>query len=83
MGASRNLVELAQHNRPDRPSITRGAPPLVQTISINVPYWLPVLTVGMIVGGLWIPWSTRFSLRTLLIATAIVAVLLGLAVAMR
>jgi hypothetical protein len=66
-----------------RPSITRGAPPLVQTISINVPFWLPILTIGIIVGGLWIPWSARFSLRTLLIATTLVAVVLGLAVAFR
>jgi hypothetical protein len=31
-----------------------------------------------IVATVWIPWSNRFSLRTLLIATTLVAVLLGL-----
>ena len=47
-----------------------------------LPYFVPVLafaTTGVIAAALpWIPW--RFSLRTLLIATTLVAVVLGLVV---
>jgi hypothetical protein len=52
---------------------------------VRFPHWFPVLVIG-IVGMLpWIynrPWLPhRFSLRTLLIATTLVAVVLGLIVA--
>jgi hypothetical protein len=43
-----------------------------------IPAWLLVLLTASIAGAPWIRWSRRFSLRTLLIATALVAV--GLAV---
>jgi hypothetical protein len=46
--------------------------------TFEVPFWLAALTTG-IAGILpWLSWSTRFSLRTLLIATTLVAVGLGL-----
>jgi len=45
------------------------------------PYWFPVLISGVLAAIPWLPWSTRFSLRTLLIATTLVAVVLGLIVA--
>ncbi len=52
-------------------------------IEINTPCWflfLVCLTFGGIPWLLWFPWSKRFSLRTLLIATTLVAVVLGLVV---
>jgi hypothetical protein len=47
---------------------------------LTVPFWFPVLMTG--VGGIfpWIRWSNRFSLRTLLITTTLVAGVLGLIV---
>jgi hypothetical protein len=47
------------------------------------PFWFPVLLSATIAICPWICWSTRFSLRTLLIATALVAVVLGFAVLSR
>ena len=45
---------------------------------LRVPFWLPTM-VFVIFGAIpWFPW--RFSLRTLLIATMLVAVVLGLIV---
>jgi hypothetical protein len=49
------------------------------TIAI-LPYWFVVLCTGILTAVPWIRWSNRFSLRTLLIAMTLVAVLLGLAV---
>jgi len=43
-----------------------------------LPHWSVVLLVSMLGGISWLRW--RFSLRALLIATAFVAILLGLAV---
>jgi hypothetical protein len=49
----------------------------------SIAYWL-LIPVAMIVAAIpWLPWSTRFSLRTLLIATTLVAVGLGIVVALR
>jgi hypothetical protein len=60
--------------RPSRPSnIWRG----------SVPYWVAVCVAATLTVAPWIPWSNRFSLRTLLLATTLVAAMLGLAVAMR
>jgi hypothetical protein len=45
---------------------------------ICIPYWFPVLLLVAIGTLPWLPWwSKRFSLRTLLIATTLVAVVLG------
>jgi hypothetical protein len=44
---------------------------------ILVPYWLSIAAVAAAGCGPWIRWSSRFSLRTLLIATTLVAVSLG------
>jgi hypothetical protein len=46
----------------------------------NVPFWFPVLIASLFTVSPWIGWSNRFSLRTLLIATTLVAGVLGLAV---
>jgi hypothetical protein len=45
---------------------------------VTVPGWFPVLVAISLTGLPWITLSRRFSLRTLLIATAVVAVVLGL-----
>jgi hypothetical protein len=45
---------------------------------IFIPHWFPVVVFAAISATPWIRWSRRFSLRALLIATALVAVVLGL-----
>jgi hypothetical protein len=47
---------------------------------IQVPYWFIVLVTAAFSVAPWIQWSKRFSLRTLLIAMTLVAVVLGLVV---
>jgi hypothetical protein len=46
--------------------------------AIQFPHWLPTVTVAILASLPWV--SPRFSLRTLLIATTLVAVVLGLVV---
>jgi hypothetical protein len=48
-----------------------------------VPCWTVVLCSAALTFGPWIQWSKRFSLRTLLIATTLVAVVLGVVMAAR
>lgn len=50
--------------------------------TIRFPHWFPALAFGILAASLWIPlrYFARFSLRTLLIATTLVAVVLGLGV---
>jgi|SRR3954470_17981056 hypothetical protein len=46
-----------------------------------VPYWFVIAIAGTFAAAPWlIPWSSRFSLRTLLIAMALIAAALGCAV---
>ncbi len=45
-----------------------------------IPLWFPPLLMVMLIALPWVRWSNRFSLRTLLIATTLIAVLLGLVV---
>jgi hypothetical protein len=47
-------------------------------VFLSVPHWFPVLLLGMFAAAPWLPW--QFSLRTLLIATTLVAVALGIIV---
>jgi hypothetical protein len=47
---------------------------------MDLPFWLPTMAVVVALSAPWIRWSKRFSLRTLLIVTTLVAVLLGLIV---
>jgi hypothetical protein len=48
---------------------------------LTVPHWSLVLMTTMLSGVPWLPWLPyRFSLRTLLIATTLVAIVLGLVV---
>lgn len=44
---------------------------------VILPYWFLVLSSATLVAAPWIRWPKRFGLRTLLIATAIIAVVLG------
>jgi hypothetical protein len=41
------------------------------------PFWLPVFLTLAVAAAPWIHWAKRFSLRTLLIATTLIAVVLG------
>jgi hypothetical protein len=45
-------------------------------LSVFISYWLLVLLAAVGAVGPWVPW--HFSLRTLLIATTLIAILLGL-----
>ena len=46
-----------------------------------IPYWMLTLLLSIVGLTPWLPWSSlRFSLRTLLIATTLLAVVLGLTV---
>jgi hypothetical protein len=47
---------------------------------ISAPHWCLASLVGAFAVVPWIRWSNRFSLRTLLIATTLIAVLLGIIV---
>jgi hypothetical protein len=44
---------------------------------VVIPYWFYLLVTVSIGGTPWLRWSRRFSLRTLLIATTLVAMVLG------
>ena len=57
-----------------------GVPPLFR--ELVVPYWFPVLLTGVLAAALGIRRPIRFSLRTLLIATTIIATWLGLIVSL-
>jgi hypothetical protein len=51
------------------------------SIYVYIPFWFSVLVSTILAAVPWLPWwSKRFSLRTLLIATMLVALLLGLIV---
>jgi hypothetical protein len=54
-----------------------------ENVSVSVPLWSLALLAGGLAAVQWLPWSKRFSLRTLLIATALVAVGLGVFVVSR
>ncbi len=45
---------------------------------VRFPYWIAVLTCTVFAAVPWFCWSKRFSLRTMLIATTLVAAVLGL-----
>jgi len=46
-------------------------------INLAIPIWLPILLLASLAVVPWMRW--QFSLRTLLVATTLVAVVLGLA----
>jgi hypothetical protein len=43
-----------------------------------IPFWCPVLLSAAVAGLPWVKWSRRFSLRAMLVAMAVVAVVLGM-----
>lgn len=49
-------------------------------VTIFVPHWFLLLLYAALAFVPWLPWSTRYSLRTLLIVTTLVAAVLGLIV---
>ena len=51
--------------------------------TIMAPYWIWCLVPATLAVAPWLKWSNHFSLRTLLIATTLVAVVLGLIVWLR
>jgi hypothetical protein len=58
--------------------LTRPTPPRPTiVVAASIPLWIPVVFGSQLAAAPWIPWQKRFSLRTLLIATTLVAVLLG------
>jgi hypothetical protein len=48
------------------------------TYAVMMPHWFPLLLAAMVAAIPWVSW--RFTLRTLLIATTLVAVVLGVVV---
>jgi hypothetical protein len=50
----------------------------IRNNALSMPFWFLVITSATLAAFPWIRWSKRFSLRTLLIATALVAMALGL-----
>ena len=46
-------------------------------VMLVAPHSMLLATVGLLIAIPWLPWTTRFSLRTLLIAMTVLAVLLG------
>jgi hypothetical protein len=50
-------------------------------LGVVFPHWYLVLCTIVVGSAPWLRWTKRFSLRTLLIATTLVAVVLGLVVA--
>jgi hypothetical protein len=46
-------------------------------LEVDFPHWCPVLAVAAMAAFPWIRWSKQFSLRTLLIGMALVAMGLG------
>jgi hypothetical protein len=49
-------------------------------LGITIPYWLTVFSTSVIAWLPWAHWSRRFSLRTLLMAMTLSAMVLGMAV---
>jgi hypothetical protein len=45
-----------------------------------IPIWFPVMIASIVAVAPWIKYRPRFSLRTLLIATTLIAVVLGVVV---
>jgi hypothetical protein len=52
-----------------------------QPSTLFVPSWFLVVFAGSLAAAPWIVWPNRFTLRTLLIATTLVAIVLGMIVA--
>jgi hypothetical protein len=60
----------------------KNAPPAVRVFA-TVPHWVTALWLAIFAAAPWFRWCKRFSLRTLLITTTLVAIALGLIVWLR
>jgi hypothetical protein len=49
-------------------------------LGVSFPHWFPVLVFAALAMMPWVRWTKHYSLRTLLIATTLVAVVLGVVV---
>jgi hypothetical protein len=49
-------------------------------VLVRTPIWIPALTLALLAGVPWIRWSKQFTIRTMLIVTALVALVLGIIV---
>jgi hypothetical protein len=56
-----------------------NTPPVVRVFA-SVPHWLAALSLAIFATAPWLGWSKRFGLRTLLIATTLIAIVLGIVV---
>ena len=79
------VTDLSQVWRPkDTLGFTMRYPPELPfgggSFGVSVPHWFPVVVFIALAAAPWLRWSKRFSLRTLLIAMTLVAVVLGLVV---
>jgi hypothetical protein len=54
-----------------------AALPSNKSFIVCAPHWFLILLSAALAAAPWVPWSKRFSLRTLLIATTLVAIGLG------
>ncbi len=71
------------NRRQDPPDLTLASIAgkfLVLSFAVSVPFWFLVIVSATLAAIPWFRWSKRFSLRTLLIATTLVAVVLGLVI---
>jgi hypothetical protein len=50
------------------------------SIAVVLPHWLLAIVPLLLAGALWIRWSRRFTIRTLLVITTLVAIVLALGV---
>jgi hypothetical protein len=79
------LQDLRGHNAWKRSQMkaypTNGLRSGYRNRSVLVPHWFPILTLAVLAAIPWLPWLRwRFSLKTLLLTTAIVSAVLGTAV---
>jgi hypothetical protein len=51
-----------------------------RNISIWLPHWLIVVVTLLLAAVPWIRWSRRFTIRTMLVVTTLIAVVMALAV---
>ena len=75
LGNDMNLVVTIEPH--DSPIGFYAAWPSASEWVVQVPHWFLVLIFAALAAAPWIRWSKRFTLRTLLIATTLIAVVLG------
>jgi hypothetical protein len=84
--SSQTLITFAQPMNLEAPQhslLGCGYSPADKGTKLVIPYWFPTLLLATMAAFPWIQWDRRFSLRTLLIVTTLVAVVLVLSVWLR